>query len=104
MSFWNYIVVCLSLLLLATLLWWEIKRSNKARLTGRIIATVLLVASLAAIALPVTYTSRGTAGSGEGVLLTEGYDPDSARICSAPSRIAGDSLRGSVRNAEPQPP
>jgi len=80
MSFWNYIVVCLSLLLLAMLLWWEIRRVNKARLAGRVIATILLAASLAAITLPVTYTSKGTAGSKEGVFLTEGYDPDSARI------------------------
>lgn len=80
MSIWNYIVVCLSLLLLAALLWCEIGRENKARLTGRIIATTLLVAGLAAIALPITYTSSRTAGNREGVFLTEGYDTDSARI------------------------
>lgn len=79
MSFWNYIVVCLSLLLLATLLWCEVRRENKARLMGRVIATILLVAGLAAIALPITSTGR-TTGSREGVFLTEGYDPDSARI------------------------
>jgi len=80
MSIWNYIVVCLSLLLLATLLWWEIRRENKARRAGRVIATILLVASLAAIALPITYTSSRITGGREGVLLTEGYDPDSARV------------------------
>jgi len=80
MSIWNYIVVCLSLLLLAISLWWEVRRENKARLTGRVIATILLVAGLAAIALPITYTSSRIAGSREGVLLTEGYDPDSARV------------------------
>ena len=80
MSHWNYIVVCLSLLLLAVLLWWEIRRVNKARLVGRVIATILMVAGLAAIALPITYASRSTTGHREGVFLTEGYDPDSARI------------------------
>lgn len=80
MTFWNYIVVSLSLLLLAVLLWWEIRRVNRARLVGRIIATILLVAGLAAIALPITYASRSTTGQREGVFLTEGYDPDSARI------------------------
>jgi len=80
MSIWNYTVVCLSLLLLAILLWREIRRVNKARLMGRVIATTLMVASLAAIALPITYSSKETAGSREGVFLTEGYDPDSARI------------------------
>ncbi|MBN8855090.1 MAG: hypothetical protein BGO55_25225 [Sphingobacteriales bacterium 50-39] len=80
MNLWNYIVVCLSLLLLATLLWWEIRRINRARRIGRVIATILLVAGLAAIVLPVTYTGSRIAGGREGVLLTEGYDPDSARI------------------------
>src|SRR6185503_19616373 len=80
MSFWNYIVVCLSLLLLAILLWWEIRRGNKTRLVGRVMATTLMVASLAAITLPIAYTCRSAAGSKEGIFLTEGYDPDSARI------------------------
>ncbi|HVU57399.1 MAG TPA: hypothetical protein VHD83_20190 [Puia sp.] len=80
MSYWNYIVVCLSLSLLVILLWWEIRRVNKARRTGRIMATILLIAGLAAIALPITYNSTSATGSKEGVFLTEGYDPDSARI------------------------
>lgn len=80
MIFWNYIVICLSVILLVLLLVWEIQRPKRARLQGRVIATVLLVAALAAIALPLGYTSRPAAGSKEGILLTEGYDPDSLRI------------------------
>lgn len=80
MNFWNYIVLSLSLLLWIVLLLWEIRRANKARMAGRIIAATLLVAALAGLALPVTYTSRSTAERKEGVLLTEGYDPDSARV------------------------
>jgi hypothetical protein len=80
MSFWNYIVLFLSLPLLVVLVLWEIRRANRARLSGRLLATVLLVVSLAAIALPITYTSSRTEKEKEGVLLTEGYDPDSARF------------------------
>lgn len=92
MSFWNYIVVCLSLLLLAILLWWEIRRGNKARLMGRVIATTLMVASLAAITLPIAYASRSAAEGREGVFLTEGYDPDSARIYLS-SRVEVKNLK-----------
>ena len=80
MTAWNYIVICLSLALLALLVVYEWKRANRARLLWRLFATVVLVAALAAIALPVTYRRRVTIGNKEGVLLTSGYDPDSVRF------------------------
>ena len=79
MIFWNYIVIALSLILLILLLLWEMRRENRARFGGRIIANVLLVGSLAAIALPIGYTSASMDGGKEGVLLTEGHSADSLR-------------------------
>ncbi len=80
MTAWSYIVVFLSLALLALLLTCEWKRVNRARLSWRLSATVMLVVALAAIALPVTYKRGFTIGGKEGVLLTEGYDQDSVRL------------------------
>lgn len=80
MTAWNYIVIFLSLALLALLLIYEWKRKNRARLSWRLLATGILVAALAAIALPVTYKRDLAIGGKEGVLLTEGYDPDSVRM------------------------
>jgi hypothetical protein len=79
MTPWNYIVICLSLVLLVLLLIREVKRENRARLQWRIAADILLAAALAAIALPIGYTRQSGQEEKEGVLLTEGYLPDSVR-------------------------
>lgn len=52
MMHWNYIVIIAALLLLAFLVWKEISRSNKRRLYGRLLASVLAVISLVYLLLP----------------------------------------------------
>jgi hypothetical protein len=49
---WNYIVAIAAALLLAFLVWKEIKRPNKARLYGRLLASLLAVVSLVFLLLP----------------------------------------------------
>ncbi len=78
MYYWNYIVIGLSLLVLVFVLAKEILRANKARCTARIIAVLLAVASLACIALPVSFSRNSTGGNNaEAILLTAGYNADS---------------------------
>ena len=81
MSVWNYIVLGISFVLLALLVWKELRRENRARRVARVIASVLAVGALACLMLPLTYMRRVEAGAGgrEGVLLTEGYVPDSVQ-------------------------
>ena len=75
---WTYIAGGVSLVLLAFLLWKEGRRADRSRLAGRMMAVVLAVAALAGLALPLTYHRTVPAvADGEGILLTEGYDPDS---------------------------
>jgi hypothetical protein len=78
MTTWNDIVIVLSALLLLLLLWKEAVRADRARRTARMLATAVAVCSLACLVLPVG-CGRGRVASKdkEGVLLTEGYDPDS---------------------------
>ncbi|HEY0609488.1 MAG TPA: hypothetical protein VGD35_07520 [Chitinophaga sp.] len=52
MTHWNYIVTVAAALLLAFLVWKEIKRPNRARLYGRLFASVLAVISLVYLLLP----------------------------------------------------
>lgn len=80
MSGWNYIVIILSVVMLALLLVREVRRENRARLLWRIIATILMVAALAVMVLPIGYSRSTWAGNKEGVLLTEGYIKDSIRV------------------------
>jgi hypothetical protein len=75
---WTYIAGGVCLVLLAFLLWKEGRRADRARLAGRMTAVVLAAAALAGLALPLTYHRTVPAeAEGEGILLTEGYDPDS---------------------------
>jgi hypothetical protein len=48
-------ILVVSVLLLFYLLWNEIRRPNKLRLLGRIIASIVAVTSLACLALPVAF-------------------------------------------------
>ncbi|MDB5193360.1 MAG: hypothetical protein JWQ96_2923 [Segetibacter sp.] len=78
MTNWIYIVVGLSFLLLAFLLWKEINRLNKSGLIWRILATLFAVTSFACLVLPITYNKTTRVDSvKEAVLLTEGFNSDS---------------------------
>jgi hypothetical protein len=96
MTTWSYIVICLSLALLVLLLMKELRRDNRARLPWRIIANILLVTSLAAMALPIGYARPAAGGGEEGILLTEGDNTDSVRskgtVWVAPEDVRGQGL------------
>jgi hypothetical protein len=80
MMVWNYIVIGLGLALLVMLVWKEVRRPRRSRLAARVVATVLAVASVICLGLPLSYRKGKADGKGkEGVLLTEGYDADSVR-------------------------
>jgi hypothetical protein len=75
---WTYIAGGVCLVLLAFLFWKEWRRADRSRLAGRMTAIMLAVTALAGLALPLTYHRTVPAlADGEGILLTEGYDPDS---------------------------
>lgn len=71
-------IIIASLLLVVFLIWKEIKRPAKAHLFLRLTASVLGVAALVCMILPVTYTTKQSSrNTGTIVLLTPGYDKDS---------------------------
>lgn len=97
MSIWNYIALGLCLGLLAFLLWKEWRRADRSRLAGRVVATLVTVAALACMTLPIDYALRRTA-AGERVLLTEGYDADSVRafLRLHPGTVVDTAVDGGV--------
>ncbi|HYK76215.1 MAG TPA: hypothetical protein VEV16_04505 [Daejeonella sp.] len=74
---WNYIIIAISLFLLLVLFWKEISRPNKAHLFWRLLCSFLAIASLACLALPLTYQKTIQGQTKQPVLLTEGFVPDS---------------------------
>ncbi len=79
MTQWIYMVIILCLLLLVFLLWAELRNPAKTTRIPRLMASLLAVASLAAMALPLYYTTTAT-DPANAVLLTEGYSKDSLEI------------------------
>ncbi|MDB5061983.1 MAG: hypothetical protein JWP67_1826 [Mucilaginibacter sp.] len=75
---WTYIVIIICILLAAGLVWQEVKRANKHWLVWRITAVVIACATLACIALPLTYqTEVNKADEHKVILLTAGFNADS---------------------------
>ncbi|MDB4999134.1 MAG: hypothetical protein JWR76_211, partial [Mucilaginibacter sp.] len=71
---WTYIVIIICILLAAGLVWQEVKRTNKHWLVWRITAVVIACATLACIALPLTYqTEVNKADEHKVILLTAGF-------------------------------
>lgn len=71
-------IIVVSLLLVVFLVWKEIRRPVKAHLFLRLTASLLAVAALACLALPVTYSVTKTGNNANTVvLLTPGYNKDS---------------------------
>lgn len=71
-------IIIASLLLVLFLVWKEIKRPAKAHLLLRLAASILAVAALACMVLPVTYTTKqSTQQINAAIVLTPGYDKDS---------------------------
>jgi hypothetical protein len=77
----NYIEVGVCLAGLTFLLWLEGRRQDRSHLTGRVAATLLAVAALAGMILPLAHRRPVSAAAGmpEGIYLTEGYDVESVR-------------------------
>jgi len=73
----QYIIIIACLLLAAWLVLKEIQRPDKGRLVLRIIASVLALASLVFLAIPVQFKATEISGEQEAILLTGGYDKDS---------------------------
>ena len=73
----QYTIIIACLLLAAFLVWKEVQRSNRSRLWLRIIASVIAVASLVFLAIPLHYNTTENSAIKEAVLLTEGYNKDS---------------------------
>src|SRR5437879_6002373 len=78
MGNWHYIATGASLLLLGFTCWQEYRRANKRYVMLRIIASIIAVASLACIALPLTYY-HSISTSNEAIILTDGYNKDSVK-------------------------
>ncbi len=78
MPIWNYIVIGLSAVLLAFLLWKEVNRSLRERLLWRIIANILAIVALASMAIDIHYqVSNNSSTKKPSILLTNGYEEDS---------------------------
>jgi hypothetical protein len=76
MTAFEYSIIIACLLLAVFLVFKEIRRSNKAYLVWRIVASVLAAVSLIFLAIPVHYNTKNIDGN-EAVLLTHGYIKDS---------------------------
>lgn len=71
-------VIIMASLLLVFLCWKELSRPAKAHLFLRLLASILAVAAMVCLALPIRYTvSSSTTNGGRVVILTPGFDKDS---------------------------
>lgn len=78
---WNSIVIIICILLLAFSLYKEVRRENKARLIWRVVASIIAVAMLVLIALPLTYSTGKIINDDNGaVLITPGFNKDSLAL------------------------
>jgi hypothetical protein len=83
----HYIAIGISLVLLAWLVWQEIRRPNKGRLIWRLLATVLALGSFICLFLPLGSTSTNTV-TADIVLLTPGFNKDSVAVFSREKKTA----------------
>ncbi|MDB5090793.1 MAG: hypothetical protein JWR09_4787 [Mucilaginibacter sp.] len=75
---WNLTVIIICILLFVITAWLEYRRSNGSRLILRIIVSLIAIAALACLALPVTYKGKNSINGGaDAALLTPGYHIDS---------------------------
>lgn len=75
---WSILVLLLCFILLAFLLWKEITRRNKLSFVARILATVIAVASIGLMTLPVKVKRIfENTDSSAAIVVTDGYHKDS---------------------------
>jgi hypothetical protein len=73
----KYIAILSGLLLLAFLLFKEIRRANQARLIWRILASTIAVGCIVLLIVPIKYETHLQQNADEVILLTTGTNPDS---------------------------
>ncbi|WP_443943750.1 hypothetical protein ACJVDH_12560 [Pedobacter sp. AW1-32] len=96
MSF-NNLVVILSCLLLAVLVFREVRRTNKQFLFLRILSSVLLIAAFAAMVLPVRYSTDKLEKINELKIITNGFPDDSLKNISGKYFYTDSSLSKKVK-------
>ena len=88
---WNLTVIIICILLSAITAWLEYRRSNGNRLISRIIVSLIAIAALACLTLPVTYQGKSSINNGaDAALLTPGYHIDSLSHSGAKLVFATD--------------
>ncbi|MBO9674763.1 MAG: hypothetical protein J7577_15045 [Sphingobacteriaceae bacterium] len=73
----KYITMLAGLLLMAFLLYKELRRPNRTRLTWRILANIVAVGCFVLLIVPIRYETHIKQNPDEIILLTEGTNPDS---------------------------
>jgi hypothetical protein len=73
----KYIAILAGLLLMAFLLYKEVRRTNQARLVWRIIASIIAVSCFVLLIVPIKYETHLQQNADEVILLTEGTNLDS---------------------------
>ncbi|KAA2244898.1 hypothetical protein F0L74_02740 [Chitinophaga agrisoli] len=102
---WIYIIVP-SLLLLAFLCWKEVKRPNRRRLAARLLASVIAVASLACIALPLKRAIRQEPPANKPISRITVQPPPGIQAIYWPQQLhAGEplQLQGRYNNSSANP-
>ncbi len=106
-TYWQAGIVVVGLLMLAWLLWSEVKRPNRSWLWPRVLASVVAVTSLVLLAIPINISVAKTPGSNrQAILLTPGYNADSVGVFIASQQnnppvfyLAGKGFTAGVSNA-----
>jgi hypothetical protein len=73
----KYIAILAGLLLMAFLIYKEIRRANQARLAWRILASILAVVCFVLLIVPIKYETHVQQNADEVILLTQGTNLDS---------------------------
>jgi hypothetical protein len=73
----KYIAILTGLLLMAFLIYKEVRRANQARLTWRILASILAVVCFVLLIVPIKYETHVQQNADEVILLTQGTNLDS---------------------------
>jgi hypothetical protein len=73
----KYIAILAGLLLMAFLIYKEVRRANQARLAWRILASILAVVCFVLLIVPIKYETHVQQNADEVILLTQGTNLDS---------------------------
>jgi hypothetical protein len=73
----KYIAILTGLLLMAFLIYKEVRRANQARLAWRILASILAVVCFVLLIVPIKYETHVQQNADEVILLTQGTNLDS---------------------------